>query len=240
MASWGKCDKCGLVYQSKLVEDEVADAAKAQSSISGKCQSCRGKLKNKILPPSVHAIPDCLKGLSDAQWRALQPLMLSQGETKKHKQGYIRREKLSMLRWSRKSIAQKIADLGPDGAASKAANKMLMDFKDSPYKAWVDKHNAVLQNHAHDDDFKLSFDALLEPYVETALWPHPHATSGLCESHLIAPRSWSPLDKKGRAKVANESHASMKAQYVKKLMSDISDYATRYDLLQFQFDRLFE
>ena len=98
----------------------------------------------------------------------------------------------------------------------------------SPYKQWVEARRKA-------ESQRLSLFALLEPFVECAIWPHLYPTKQLCESHIGASEDWAPFRAKGPS--TNKSKDSQKAHYMAKVCGPIADYAARYDLLQFQFDR---
>jgi hypothetical protein len=237
-AAWGKCKTCGILYTRKLIEVEVMDQDLAKSKVSNECNSCAGRVKNKVRPPSLDSHPLCLRNLLPKQWIALRPIMLSQGEPKKHAQGYRRRDKLSACSWSVETVEEKILKLDLElQGPTKEAYEWLLANGSSSYGAWIAKHHSFLTSKKPEESFRLLFDTVLEPYIEGALWPHLYPTKELCESKILAPEDWEPLRKKGRKKIANASHESMKAQYVAKLTCDLAAYASHYDLLQFQFDR---
>jgi hypothetical protein len=228
----------GYVSDRKLVEAELQDLDLAKDRITNDCSSCAGTVRNKVCPPSPDEFPDCLRNLRASQWVALRPITLSQGEPKRHRQGYRRRDKLSVCSWSDKTVEHQISALDSalqDGATN--AYEWLLSNGHSPYGAWIRKHQNFLESNNADDSCRLPFDTILEPYIEGALWPHLYPTKQICESSIAATADWEPFQRKGRKKVSNSSHESMKAHYIAKLTCNVADYAGQYDLLQFQFDR---
>ena len=71
--------------------------------------------------------------------------------------------------------------------------------------------------------------------METAIWPHLYPLKTLCESNMYAGQQWKPFGRKPGD--CNRQHESAKAHFISKLCGPLADYALRYDLLQFQFDR---
>lgn len=246
LASWGRCSSCHLLYSRKLVEKEHQDPEAAKADVTSQCKSCKGLLKNRIAPPNMNAIPAALRNLTGKQQASLRPMSLSQGTPKQHTRGYKRRDKLSALCWKPVRVSAAIAALPPEEQqGARQAFEWLMRCQNSACSAWVLAHDRFLQeqsrlgsnvdNDASGKKFQLSFAALLQPFVETALWPHLYPSKEFCESAMYASEDWRPFATGGAC--ANASHESAKAQFTAKLTSGVADYAASYELLQFQFDR---
>lgn len=144
----------------------------AMSAKSTRCVSCqnRGIAGDVDLAASI---PPALCNLTPAQQRALQPLLLSQGESRQHRVGYRRRDKLS---WQRQSVPDRIKALAEeDKPGARAAFACLLSSPDSAYTAWLAAHGqasaaavdmTVPRQAASAARLRLPFGALLEPYVD--------------------------------------------------------------------------
>ena len=245
-ASWTKCSDCGTYYKRTLTEGELRDATKSMRRAVSQCKSCSGSLKNKVRCIDSKSFPSALRGLTEAQCRSLRPFSLHQGQPKQHTHGYKRRDALSTLSWEPQAIIAKIAMLPQEQqAAAKSAHECLLSMPGSAYKAWVQAHTEFLNREiSKGTDFqtdvgkrqlRTSLGMILEPYMETALWPHLYPLKEFCESHQYANMDWKPFTK--ATKLDNATRQSAKAQFAAKLTSDIVDYGASYELLQFQFDR---
>ena len=76
---------------------------------------------------------------------------------------------------------------------------------------------------------RLSLFALLEPFVECALWPHLYPTKQLCERRLGAVQG----EEGGHERFEGESEGPLHCQSLRAHRRHV----VRYDPLQFQFDR---
>ena len=96
------------------------------------------------------------------------------------------------------------------------AYKFLMKICASSYKLFIHKHQNALETN---NKINL-YDYTNIEGIECCLWPNLYPYTSWCETTL-----------KG-----NESRQSSKIAFITKLFSNIVDYGTTYDLLQFHYD----
>ncbi len=182
--------------------------------------------------PTAAAIPTELRGLSSAVLLAVRPLVVHQGQPKQHSNGYTRKDKMTMLSWHRRSCEERISGLvGNDATAARQALSWLLK-NSKAYRRYYREHAAVL---ASGQPLALPPSALLEPYLECALWPHLYPVCDWAESHMWGGKWRRPFRSGATEKV--DDYDSPKAAFVAKLRCEIADYGASYELLQFQFDR---
>ena len=92
----------------------------------------------------------------------------------------------------------------------------LMGESRSSYKKFVDMRNNV---ESRRGKFNV-YDSKQNRYIECCLWPNLYPTREFCETGVDR----------------ETSRCSRKTSFMKKVSSTIVDYATTYDLLQFQYD----
>jgi hypothetical protein len=158
-------------------------------------------------------------------------VVLHQGTPRRHRSGYYRKDALTYLSWQPSSVEVRIASLTPrEQRHAVRAYEWLLEHS-SIYRAWVEAHTAHLASgHEH----WLSYNVLLRPLIECAVWPHLYWKRTWCESNLYAEDDWRPMS---LAKQLMDNKRSMKASFALKLRCPIIDYGASVSLIQFQFDR---
>ncbi len=202
-SSWASCPTCGIYHPMKLIQASFRQTNHSGQQVSISCPSCAGRRRNTLQVLQPQDVPEPLRNLSSAQVFALRPLQLSQGEPKQHHHGYKRRERLSALSWHTSSVRDRVSALPrQELLGAQLALDCLLAMTNSPYRAWIQSHDDVLRKLAEVTDeeerqsiLRLSFSTLLEPFVESALWPHLYFRKNLCESVQYAGSNWKPLQK---------------------------------------------
>lgn len=213
----------------------------AMSAKSTRCVTCQSKgiVGDEDLAASI---PPALRNLTPDQQRVLPPLLPSQSEPQQHRAGFRKRDKLSGLSWQRRSVPDRIEALtDQDKPGARAAFACLLSLPDSAYSVWLATQEQAL---AAAVDMTLPRKAasataseVLEPCVETTIWPHLYPFKRLCESHSAAGAAWvAPFAPKRSCK-GIPSRTSAKANFLAKLKGPVTDCTANYELLQFQFDR---
>eukprot|EP00959_Pyramimonas_sp_CCMP1952_P049300 1029878-Pyramimonas_sp.AAC.1 len=151
----------------------------------------------------------------------------------------MRKDRLSSLSWAKSTVESKLQSL-PQGDRQMGlrARRWLLE-NNFAYAAF---HRHLGERLQQGGSLALPPSALLECYLESALWPHLYPTPEMCESHMIAPEGWADPFQKSRSAAADNSsgsgkYDSLKAAFVRKVLSPVLDFGKDYSLLQFQFDR---
>ena len=233
--SWGRCSQCDCMYQRTMTQSEIDDPSSSRSHLQDMCYQCKTHVDRRSEPHVSRLLfPVELLGLPSAVCIALRVVVLHQGFPVKHPHGYKRKSQMSRLSWCAETVEARISHLEEPLQSKGVQALQWLRANSAPYLAWYTAHRKVLDA---GDSLRLWPSAILEPYVESALWPHLYFTKRLCESHLHAACDWSvPFASCSGSSVAH-ARASAKDAFVQKLLSCIPDYAMHYDLLQFQFDR---
>lgn len=233
--SWGLCPDCNVFFQRTLTEAELRDPQCSRPRLVAKCYQCQKHPHDVPQCLRVDDWPDCLKGLPDEVLYALRPLVLHQGNPRKHPHGYRRKAQASRVSWNPLSVRTRVQLLeGPARDRGITAYEWLLASSDV-YRAWVRAHEAILESHS--PVLKLWPNAITEPYIEAALWPTLYYLWEHCESRSYATDDWcTPFQRQHGERVCS-AWTSAKHAFVRKLCSCVVDYSRYYDLLQFQFDR---
>ena len=230
--SWGCCSSCQVIYQRHLQEDELVTPLLSERRLSAMCDHCKAHGTRHRHVACAQDWPSELLNLSRTIQFALQLVVLHQGTPQRHANGYFRKDSLSHCSWHTTSVTARVEALSAeDGEAARTAFQWLM-LHNFVYKAWHDAHTAVLQQASPCLTWLPS--QILEPYLETAIWPLLYPKPDMCESAIWASGSWRPF---GRHQRSADQHVSMKAAFMSKVCSSVVDYSRATDLLQFQFDR---
>lgn len=188
------------------------------------------------VPPvrmAANDFPTALRNLSLPQQLALAVIVLHQGNPRRHRGGYLRKDQLSALSWNVTSVQQRVRALPVEAQQpTLVAFQWLLCAGDSVYMVWVRAHEAAMQH----GELALPPTALLEPFLETAVFPSLYPLKHMCESSGLVDREWAPFEI-GRTRSRNSGMRSAKADFIRKVLSDVVDFADSYRLLQFQFDR---
>ena len=232
--SWGQCPTCCTWHKRSLSQAELRRPERALCNLLKQCWRCAsGHDRSHI--PQVDDVPAAFHGLPEEANRILSPFVLHQGNPKKHAFGYIRKDAMTSLSWKPQSVDQDIETyVGKDSYdALKRA------------RTWLLEHSVayVAYDQAHDQHLTLQTSrwllpsAILEPYLESAVFPVFYWSWHLCESKHWD-KDWCVPFQNQRKQSSDRS--SVKAAFVEKLLCSVSDYTIsfkHYPLLQFQFDR---
>ena len=230
--SWGQCQACKCHYSRVLEQQEMFNFQGMRRKLTKQCYACsKGVIKYVV--PTSEQYPCELKALPTRIVHALAPIVIHQGSPKKHRHGYVRKDTLSHLSWAKSSVRDQLKALPqPDRRVGIKAFCWLL-MHNEPYKAYIEAHKRVL---ATNQPLALQASAILEPYIESAIFPQLYPLAKWCESYLLAAEAWSaPFEHQAHAKA--HKYASVKAAFVQKLLCKIPDYGASYTLLQFNFDR---
>ena len=131
---------------------------------------------------------------------------------------YKQKNNLFCLTWSTKSVREKINDLTCLDSRNRCikAYEFLMKNELSSYKSYVELREITINNSKRFNMYDFSKNV----GIECALWPNLYPTLHFCETALS-----------GR-----DNRASTKVGFMIKTLSQISDYGTNYELLQFHYD----
>ena len=228
-ASWGRCRTCSARYHRTLSQGELLSPESAAPRLDQPCWTCAHGA-HKYEAPTPDDFPEVLRQLPPAVHVALRPLTLHQGSPRKHRDGYHRKDKLSHVSWAKEPVWSAVQQ---HGAAAEAAYRWLLD-NNAAYAAYVREHDAVL---ARAEAVSLPPSAILEPYLECALWPVLYFRADLAESHRARPPNWQVPFKKRERCERQVTWDSAKAAFMAKVRSDTPDYGEDFSLIQFQFDR---
>ena len=214
--SWVICGSCDALQPRAL---ELADlvATQAQKNVTRRCRFCEAK----HVVPAPDDVPAVLVGLRRAQLVALRPMSLRQGARIQDKGCLPRHGGQTWLYWAEQHVTEQISTL-PDDLQPRAwdAYEFLRSEPASAYDAWVRKLEEKLRGG--NGGRSLGALALLQPFVECALFPDLYPFRSWCESVCHG---------KGAR------HRSAKQAFLAKLCGPLVDYALDYELIQFQFDR---
>ena len=236
--SWRFCDVCQSFQQRKLRGVDL-DRPGSEAAATGEvCATCSRRGAGRCSTPCLDEVPPSLQDLSPVGLESLTLLNLHQGKPKKHRNGCIRKDKMTQVSWKTSSVNARVALLPvlEQSKARKAKKWLLKHHKG--YAGWYSAHCKFLASAAASSP-GLPPSALLEHFIEVALWPRLYGKPEWCESSLKAAPSWQgPFEAKDSA--GGQVMSSMKAAFTLKLQSPVLDYAANYSsysLLQFQFDR---
>ena len=227
LGAWCMCPTCKVIHPRIISQSELLHGVKV-SQVATRCWQCVHS--PKLALHLVGDVPSVLRRMQPSVLWALRPCVLSQGDPVKPRNDYVRKDKLSMLRWSESSVRERVDGL--DEALrfqGRAAYEWLLD-NNPAYAAYVHAHRVKLRNRT----FSVLPSHLTEPYLETALWPHLYPYQLWCETHEIAPSARQPF---AGNTVSASKYSSLKAAFLRKVCSPIADYGADYSLLQFNFDR---
>ena len=230
--SWAVCAVCRGAHRAKLdpthfLKDDgkaVWDAVQRGLSIQDKwpnimktCSFCAGD----YYVPRFTDFSLLCHGITDDILHALRPIHIFNGPPTYGKTGFRRHVQMTVLRWSPADVLAKIDKLPPTSRRkARLLNEWLMENPDSSYCTFVEEHRAAFREDTVSRALPFSF--LLRPYIETALWPHLYPNNSLCDTNMS-----------GRER----KYKSVKQAFLAKVCSEVLDYALRYDLLQFHYDR---
>lgn len=234
--SWGQCPSCRVWFQRSLTQAELTTPDRARNKLMRKCKKCteaRGRHRAEV--PTWAAWPPVLKDLPEAANRVLSPFVLHQGSPKKHPKGYMRKGGATGVSWKPVSVESSIAAIPSEQHRSKLWRAwQWLKLNSGAYAAYVQAHERCLEIQG---TLRLQPSALLEPFLECAVFPVLYWSADLAESRVWS-RDWrEPF--KGQ-KGMQSGRSSPKAEFIEKLCCEIGDYSlslAHYDLLQFQFDR---
>ena len=170
-----------------------------------------------IIPTASH-FPDLFKGLSHAEIIVLRPFTVHLGDYVKKQNGYRQKTNIFRLTWSEHSVIEKIDGLVDQISKQRCllAYNFLMTNVLSSYKKFVN-----LRQIAMIDSNRFNvYDFTKNVAVECALWPNLYPQVQFCETTLSG----------------TENRASTKVAFISKVFSQISDYGTNFELLQFHYD----
>jgi hypothetical protein len=232
LASWSFCNQCATFEQRTVSEQEIMRGVK-DVKLETKCWQCTHG-RTKYVAPRTVDFPNAFRNLSTGAGFALAPIVLHQGSPVKHANGYIRKDVLSHFSWKSVRVLDAIRALPTDQAVfARQAFRWLLT-NNSKYSEYLKLHEDVLHSGRTR---ALPPSALLEMYIECAVFPWLYPFAEWCETHLVASPSWEKPFAGGVSRSTNVEHASVKAAFMRKLCSDVPDFAASYPLLQFQFDR---
>lgn len=208
--SWSYCNNCKLLRTERM----LPNYSKRQ-----KLRFSRGCLcKNGLyLNPTIEMFPELLRNLTLHDVIALRPLDIHLGDYVRKKNGYRQKNGMFHLTWSKKTIEEKISEIADTSSRTKCSLifQYLMASEHSSYKHFVElRCKSMPQKHFNVYDFTMNTG------VECCLWPHLYPTSDFCDTTVIK--------KSGKA--------SSKIAFMTKVFSQVLDYGTNFELLQFHYD----
>lgn len=207
-ATWSLCPSCRVFHPRTLSARELVSG---WTSIESRCWSCSSsKLAYSV--PQLSTIPEILRGLSAPVNQALAPLTLHQGSPRRHKHGYFRKDTLSHLSWKQRPVVERLQGISDPAEWERGRRAFAwLCEKNYAYLAWVKQHEEICVS---SERLSLPTSSLLEPFVESALWPHLYPLPEWCESSAWG-ASWSaPGDRTDRK---SEGYASSKATFCRKV-----------------------
>lgn len=148
----------------------------------------------------------------------LRPFTVHVGDYVKKANGYRQKTNLFRLTWSTDTISQKIDALADENFRQRcfSAYNFLMANNDSAYKHFVElRETAVCEQKKFN-----VYDFTKNVGIECALWPNLYPSLEFCKSLLNG----------------KDNRASTKVAFMTKVFSQVCDYATNYELLQFHYD----
>ena len=209
--SWTYCNSCKMLKMQRLLPNYFK---RPLLKFSKEC-TC---IKNVYINPTEDKIPDVLKGLTHKEMVVLRPLTVHIGDYVKKQNGYRQKTNLFRLTWSTNSVLEKINDLTCVESRNRCikAYDFLMQNELSSYKTYVEMRETEINESKRFNVYDFSKNV----GIECALWPNLYPTIDFCETSLT-----------GRS-----DRASTKAAFMVKAFSQISDYGTSFELLQFHYD----
>ena len=140
------------------------------------------------------------------------------GEYVKKRNGYRQKNDLFRLTWSTQSVLERINDSTCVESRSRCikAYEFLMENELSSYKTFVELRETAITDSKR---FNI-YDFPQNVGIECALWPNLYPTLDSCDTSLSGA----------------DNRASTKIAFMTKVFSQISDYGTNFELLQFHYD----
>ena len=226
--SWTRCPSCRLWHARGL---HAADFDAGRPWQPQQCYQCSHRGGPESAPQAA-AWPAAMQGLSLEIQTVLAVVDVLQGQPKKHPHGYRRKTQMTRIAWKATSVEDRLQGLPRHHrAAARRAHTWLLT-ENAPYAAWHAKHLQVLRE---DNSLDLFPSAIQEPYLESAAWPLWYCMSASCESRLWAGAWAEPFAPYGHS--TGQTWQSAKELFLRKVFSEVPDFARSYALLQFQFDR---
>lgn len=175
-------------------------------------------IKKVYINPALDKIPDVLKGLAHNDIIVLRPFEVHIGDYLKKPNGYRQKNNLFRLTWSTKSVWEKINDLTCLDSRNRCikAYEFLMKNELSSYKSFVELRERTINNSKRFNVYDFSKNV----GIECALWPNLYPTLHFCKTALSG----------------GDNRATTKVAFMIKTFSQVSDYGTNYELLQFHYD----
>jgi len=163
-------------------------------------------------------IPVQLRGLSFADICVLRPLQIHQGQYVVLPHGYRQKDFMTRCSWCELSVQEKINAIEDPEARHRCqrAYQYLVSSSDSSYSKFVALRNRL----CHTDRRFNIYDHRQNEGIECALWPCLYPYTSWCESILSG----------------DGTHSSTTRAFLFKVKSEVLDYSTTYDLLQFMYD----
>ena len=230
--AWAQCDQCSVWYSRNLSQKDCRDSTSARSLLRKSCWHCARHGSRRDMVPQVCDAPLALRGLPPSANYVLRPLVVHQGNPKRHPAGYMRKDRMTSLSWKCDKVQQCIEALESDaerGALQEAYN--WLRAHSAAYAAFIQEHERVLDA---EERRNLKPSSILEPFLECALWPVLYYKNQLAESKL-----WGSTWERPFARQASPQPGKVSAKdlFVCKVCSGVAEYATNFELMQFQFDR---
>ena len=142
--SWGCCRDCGRMYTRIITQAEVRDPERARCKLDQICWNCAHG-KNHYYVPQAADYPEELLHLDSEVVFALRPFVLGQGDPRKHRSGYVRKDKPTKVSWDKLTVKQKLRNLPfSQQLIGERAFKWLLGNNDA-YKAMVGEHTKAVR-----------------------------------------------------------------------------------------------
>ena len=211
--SWSFCSLCGSVSPLPLFPQFAKNTSITNSKDCG-CQ------KDRYCYPLYDLVPEELKGLQPSDIIILRPFDIHCGQYVVKQHGYRQKTSLFQIKPSRTSVEDKIAAL-PEGERKRVCRRAfcyLMECEHSSYNLFKQIRDDIMCGQAPQLN---TYDMDKTKHIECALWPNLYPFKSWCDSGMEG----------------HESRLSCKRSFWIKLCSEIIDFSTDFELLQYQYDR---
>ena len=209
--SWTYCENCKHLKTERLLPNYFK---RPRLKYSKTC-TCTKKV---YIMPTADNFPNVLKGLSISEVIVLRPFNIHLGDYVKKVNGYRQKTNLFRLTWTAQTVLEKIHALTEPQSKNRclAAYDFLMTHQQSTYAKFVNlREEAMIESKRFN-----VYDFSKNVGIECALWPNLYPNILHCETSLSG----------------QDNRASSKIAFMTKVFSQISDYGTNFELLQFHYD----
>lgn len=229
--AWAQCEACSVWYPRALSQKDCDESTWSRRHLRKKCWHCAKHGSRRDNVPKVDDAPSVLCNLPRCANFTLRPLVLHQGTPKRHAAGYMRKDRATTVSWKAKCVADCIAEIESPSERQRIQDAFTWLRKNNKcYSAYLLAHEEAIAA----DSLNLPPSAILEPYLECALWPLLYWLPRHAESDIFGAKWQTPFKKQA---LSQSGKASAKELFLCKICSGIAEFSCNFELLQFQFDR---